>query len=112
MNILHCPKCGGDLIVNAKYTFTFTKKMIFTDEGWDELSDRVSDECSSKPVQTLGAAYCDSCGKEWTDEDTGVQYIIYREKFYNAGFGGITLRLNPDGSLYVVEPTTQDNVSS
>ncbi|MCX4379559.1 MAG: DUF6440 family protein [Lachnospiraceae bacterium] len=47
----------------------------------------------------------------WTDEDTGVQYIIYREKTMNAGFGGITPRLNADGSLYCVEPTDQDNVS-
>lgn len=38
----------------------------------------------------------------WTDEETGVQYIIYHEKCGYAGFGGITPRLNPDGSLYVV----------
>ena len=60
MNILHCPKCGGDLIVNTVYTMTFIKKMIFTDDGWDEFSDRVADECSSEPVQTFGAIYCDS----------------------------------------------------
>lgn len=65
MNILHCPKCGGDLIVNTVYTMTFIKKMIFTDDGWDEFSDRIADECSSEPVQTFGAVYCDSCGKEW-----------------------------------------------
>lgn len=65
MNILHCPKCSGDLIVNTVYTMTFIKKMIFTDDGWDEFSDRIADECSSEPVQTFGAAYCDSCGKEW-----------------------------------------------
>ena len=65
MNILRCPKCSGDLIVNTVYTMTFTKKMIFTDDGWDEFSDRIADECSSEPVQTFGAAYCDSCGKEW-----------------------------------------------
>lgn len=47
----------------------------------------------------------------WTDEETGVQYIVYREKRYNAGFGGITPRLNPDGSLYGVETTTQDDLS-
>lgn len=34
----------------------------------------------------------------WTDEDTGVQYVIYQ-------FGGITPRLNSDGSLYIA-PTT------
>lgn len=37
----------------------------------------------------------------WTDPETGVQYIVYREKCYYAGFGGITPRLNPDGSLFV-----------
>ncbi len=42
----------------------------------------------------------------WTDEDTGVQYVIYREKLYNAGFGGITPRLNPDGSLCITETDT------
>lgn len=65
MNILHCPKCSGDLIVNTVYTMTFIKKMIFTDDGWDEFSDRIADECSSEPFQTLGAVCCDSCGKEW-----------------------------------------------
>lgn len=53
MNILHCSKCGRDLIVNMRYPLTLTKKMILTDEGWDELSDRVDDECSSEPFQIL-----------------------------------------------------------
>lgn len=42
----------------------------------------------------------------WTDEDTGVQYVIYREKSGYAGFGGITPRLNSNGSLYVIETDT------
>lgn len=37
-----------------------------------------------------------------TDPDTGVQYIVYREKVGYAGMGGITPRLRSDGSLYVV----------
>lgn len=48
-----------------------------------------------------------------TDHKTGVQYIIYREKFMNAGFGGITPRLNADGSLCVVDvgnTTTEEEV--
>lgn len=40
----------------------------------------------------------------WTDPETGVQYIVYREKFMNAGFGGITPRLNSDGTICVVSP--------
>lgn len=38
-----------------------------------------------------------------TDAETGVQYIVYREKIGYAGMGGITPRLNADGSLYVVD---------
>lgn len=38
-----------------------------------------------------------------TDPKTGVQYIVYREKVGYAGMGGITPRLNADGSLYVVD---------
>lgn len=37
----------------------------------------------------------------YTDEETGVQYIIYSDKNGYAGMGGITPRLNADGSLYV-----------
>jgi hypothetical protein len=33
----------------------------------------------------------------WTDEETGVQYIIFHDNYK----GGITPRLNADGSLYV-----------
>jgi maltose-binding protein MalE len=37
----------------------------------------------------------------WTDEETGVQYIIYE------GYkqGGIYPRLNADGSLHIARPT-------
>ena len=37
----------------------------------------------------------------WTDEATGVQYVIHRDLLN--GSGGITPRLNTDGSLYVIE---------
>jgi hypothetical protein len=37
----------------------------------------------------------------WTDEETGVQYIIYRSGGYG-GVGGITPRYNADGTLYTV----------
>lgn len=43
----------------------------------------------------------DSKIRYYTDSETGVQYIIYREKFSDAGLGGITPRLNSDGSLYL-----------
>lgn len=36
-----------------------------------------------------------------TDEETGVQYIVYREKYRDGGMGGITPRYNSDGSLYI-----------
>lgn len=36
----------------------------------------------------------------WTDEETGVQYVIYDRGSGYAGMGGITPRLNADGTLY------------
>ena len=39
----------------------------------------------------------------WTDEETGVQYVIYDRVGGYAGMGGITPRLNSDGSVYIVD---------
>ncbi len=39
----------------------------------------------------------------WTDEVTGVQYVIYDRYAGYGGMGGITPRLNADGTLYVVD---------
>ena len=38
---------------------------------------------------------------DYTDPETGVHYLIYSECQYKAGMGGITPRLNPDGSIMV-----------
>lgn len=38
--------------------------------------------------------------KFWTDRETGVQYIIYYESGGYSGYGGITPRLNSDGTLH------------
>jgi hypothetical protein len=38
----------------------------------------------------------------WTDEETGVQYLIYSDRHSESGMGGITPRLNADGTIYVV----------
>ena len=41
----------------------------------------------------------------WTDEETGVQYVIYNHGAPYKGMGGITPRLNADGTLYIDHPT-------
>lgn len=38
---------------------------------------------------------------DYVDPETGVHYLIYSHKSYNAGMGGITPRLNPDGSIMI-----------
>ena len=65
MNILHCPECGGDITINTLCTFTFIKKAILTDNGFEELTDRIMDGGCSEPTQKLASAYCENCGKEW-----------------------------------------------
>ena len=43
----------------------------------------------------------------WTDEETGVQYVIYCHAAGYKGMGGITPRLNSDGSLYMESEVTE-----
>ena len=37
----------------------------------------------------------------WTDPETGVQYIIYNNSDGYRGMGGITPRLNANGTLFI-----------
>ena len=43
----------------------------------------------------------------WTDKETGVEYIIYSNVNGYAGQGGITPRLNADGTLFHTERGVQ-----
>lgn len=45
---------------------------------------------------------------DYVDPETGVHYLIYSHKSYNAGMGGITPRLNPDGSIMVEKEGAMD----
>lgn len=58
-----------------------------------------------KPFRELTRVINSSVTKQvvydYTDPETGVHYLIYSEDQYNAGMGGITPRLNPDGSIMV-----------
>ena len=55
----------------------------------DEMAESV-------PIDTA----TDSDIRFWTDEETGVQYVIYDNYEGYGGMGGITPRLNADGTLY------------
>lgn len=59
----------------------------------------------TEPQRVLQENVSDTHISVWTDQETGVQYIIYSRKRGEAGIGGITPRLNADGSLYVVDAT-------
>ena len=56
-----------------------------------------------KPTKPTLAEESDKHISIWTDTETGVQYIVYTEGVGYCGMGGITPRLNADGTLYVVE---------
>ena len=59
--------------------------------------------CTSETTETTETTIQkvnDSCIYIWTDEETGVQYIVYEKAYGYAGMGGITPRLNADGTLY------------
>ena len=54
--------------------------------------------CTTNP--NIDGSKNDASIKFWTDDETGVQYVIYNEVCLNGGMGGITPRLNSDGTLY------------
>lgn len=65
-----------------------------------EVSGEVSGEVNepNKPnIKTVSEAKI----RIWTDAETGVQYIIYTDQAGYGGMGGITPRLNADGTLYI-----------
>ena len=49
---------------------------------------------------------------DYVDPETGVHYLIYSHKSYNAGMGGIAPRLNPDGSIMVEKEGGKDGNSN
>ncbi len=55
-----------------------------------ESSDEVTNKESNSDIEI------------WTDEETGVQYVIYDSCGRYSGMGGITPRFNADGTLFVV----------
>ena len=59
-------------------------KVLYNDEFNGIIKERVSD---------------------FTDPETRIHYLIYNSYYRDSGMGGITPRLNPDGSFMVEKPT-------
>lgn len=91
--------CGSSLDDIAEdNAVTVNGNFKFPEEDKDEQAERIRDE---------------NCYIV-TDQKTGVQYIVFREKVGYAGMGGITPRLNADGSLCVVDvdsSATEDEIT-
>ncbi len=58
---------------------------------------------TTQEITSFSDLGCNDDVYDYVDPDTGVHYLIYTHKAYNAGMGGITPRLNPDGSIMVDE---------
>ena len=80
----------------AIVTFLFTGCTIVSDVV-DDSAVQVNDNIieNSTFAKNNGEVYI------YTDPETGVEYLIFKKKSGNAGMGGITPRLNVDGSLYI-----------
>lgn len=52
----------------------------------------------------------DTSIKFWTDKETGVEYIIYSNINGYAGQGGITPRLNADGTLFQTKKVPSNDI--
>ena len=84
----------------------FVSVLILTLLGYriSDIGTNIGDKANHLANEWL---YIDSYNEnniyEFVDKATGVHYLVYSYKAGNAGMGGITPRLNSDGSL-VVDP--------
>lgn len=80
----------------AIVTFLFTGCTTVSDIV-DDSAVQVNDNIIENSIfaKNYGEVYI------YTDPETGVEYLIFNKKSANAGMGGITPRLNVDGSLYI-----------
>lgn len=76
----------------------------------DELKETLKEEQTQEPEKVILDEYTkDSVGLHYggvfnfTDPETGVCYLIYKDKNGYGGMGGITVRYNPDGTIMVKE---------
>ena len=60
-----------------------------------------NDQDTTQEITSLSDLGCYDDVYDYIDPDSGVHYLIYTHKAYNAGMGGITPRLNPDGSIMI-----------
>ena len=58
---------------------------------------------STSKLLKYTAVYPASNIYDWVDPDTGVHYLVLRDNSYHSGRGGITPRLNSDGTVMVEE---------
>lgn len=88
-----------------KKTFltTLTFGMILLLVGCSkEISDNEVDYNEVDGYETIEEMY-NSDIYEFIDKETGVHYLIYSHKAGYGGMGGITPRLNSDGSIMIDE---------
>lgn len=76
----------------------------------DGLKEALNEEQTQEPEEVILNEYTkDSVGTprggvfSFTDPETGVCYLIYKDKYTSGGMGGITVRYNADGSIMVKE---------
>lgn len=89
------------LIMTGLVSLTACKPQPITESA--QPSGIITMKAESKSSSSLLPFHSNHDIKDWVDPDTGVHYLVYSDQSGYAGMGGITPRLNPDGSVMVDE---------
>lgn len=89
------------MIIGSLISLTACKKQPISAASQASMS--IIQTVKYKTSSTLSTYYANYDINDWVDPDTGVHYIIFSDKGKYAGAGGITPRLNSDGSIMVDE---------
>lgn len=83
----------------------------------DGLKETLEEEQAQEPENVILNEYTrDSIGTgrggvfNYTDSETGVCYLIFKDKYSYGGMGGITVRYNADGTIMVKEAEQDESV--
>lgn len=89
------------LIITGLLSLTACKPQPIAESA--QTSEIITMKAESKSNSSLLPFHKNHNIKDWIDPDTGVHYLVNSDQSGYAGMGGITPRLNPDGSVMVDE---------
>ena len=92
---------AGCTSTNSRYTASNNAEINTENQIQEEFSEEIVKQDVVRKVPDYLECFTSANIYDYVDPDTGVHYLVFRDTSYQSGRGGITPRLNSDGTLMV-----------